>query len=56
MAREWAYGLVYQSHRDRARALPHWLQHYNNQRPHSSIGDRPPISAFTTSVGRTSSC
>jgi transposase InsO family protein len=44
MAREWAYGLVYQSHHDRRRALPHWLQHYNTIRPHSSIGGRPPIS------------
>jgi transposase InsO family protein len=44
MAREWAYGLVYQSHRQRAAALPHWLNHYNTTRPHSSIGDRPPIS------------
>jgi transposase InsO family protein len=44
MAREWAYGLVYRSHRDRARALPNWLNHYNTRRPHSSIGDRPPIS------------
>ena len=44
MAREWAYGLAYNSHHDRTAALPHWLQHYNNHRPHSSIGDRPPIS------------
>jgi transposase InsO family protein len=44
MAREWGYGLVYRSHRHRARALPHWLDHYNRQRPHSAIGDRPPIS------------
>ena len=44
MAREWAYGLVYRSHRERARALPHWLEHYNHDRPHSSLGDRPPIS------------
>jgi transposase InsO family protein len=44
MAREWAYGLVYRSHRERARALPHWLDHYNHHRPHSSVGDRPPIS------------
>ncbi|MDH5281782.1 MAG: IS481 family transposase, partial [Thermoleophilia bacterium] len=44
MAREWAYGLVYQSHRERAAALPHWLEHYNHTRPHSSLGDRPPIS------------
>ena len=44
MAREWAYGLVYSSHRERARALPHWLEHYNRHRPHGSLGDRPPIS------------
>ena len=25
-------------------ALPHWLSHYNEQRPHSSLGNRPPIS------------
>ena len=44
MAREWAYGLVYRSHRHRNRALPHWLEHYNERRPHSALGDRPPIS------------
>ena len=44
MAREWAYGLVYQSHHDRAAALPHWLDHYNTARPHSSLGGQPPIS------------
>jgi transposase InsO family protein len=44
MAREWAYGLTYQTHRHRNAALPHWLNHYNRRRPHSSISDRPPIS------------
>jgi transposase InsO family protein len=44
MAREWGYGLAYASSAHRARALPHWLRYYNHQRPHSSIGDRPPIS------------
>jgi transposase InsO family protein len=44
MAREWAYGLAYRSHRQRNQALPHRLDHYNRRRPHSSIGDRPPIS------------
>jgi transposase InsO family protein len=44
MAREWAYGLAYRSHRHRNRALPHWLEHYNRRRPHSSLADRPPIS------------
>jgi transposase InsO family protein len=44
MAREWAYGLAYRSHRQRNEALPHWLDHYNTSRPHSAIGGRPPIS------------
>ena len=43
MAREWAYGLAYRSHRQRNQALPHWLNHYNRRRPHSSLGDRPPL-------------
>jgi len=44
MGREWAYGLVYPSHRERAAALPHWLNHYNTARPHSSLKGRPPTS------------
>ena len=44
MAREWAYGLSYRSHRQRSEALPHWLDHYNRRRRHSSLRDRPPIS------------
>jgi prophage maintenance system killer protein len=44
MAREWAYGLAYRSHRQRNQALPHWLDHYNHRRPHSSINNGPPIS------------
>jgi len=43
-AGEWAYGLVYGSHRQRNQALPHWLEHYNKRRPHSALGDRPPVS------------
>jgi transposase InsO family protein len=44
MAREWAYGLTYSSYRHRNAALPHWLSHYNERRPHSSLGGLPPIS------------
>jgi transposase InsO family protein len=43
MEREWAKGVLYRSHRQRNQALPHWLDHYNTARPHSSIGDRPPL-------------
>ena len=44
MAREWAYGLIYSSYRHRNAALPHWVSHYNERRPHSSLGGLPPIS------------
>lgn len=44
MAREWGYGLSYASSAHRTRALPHWLEHYNQRRPHSGIGNQPPIS------------
>jgi transposase InsO family protein len=51
MAKEWAYGLVYCSHEERAQALPHWLSHYNTRRPHSSLGGRPPISRVHSVCG-----
>jgi transposase InsO family protein len=44
MTREWAHGVSYRSHRHRNKALPHWLDHYNRTRPHSSLGDLPPLS------------
>ena len=44
LAREWAYGQRYRSSDARATALPIWLIHYNTTRPHSAIGNRPPIS------------
>ena len=44
MAREWAYGVPYQDSNARHRALPHWLDHYNTARPHSSLRGQPPIS------------
>jgi transposase InsO family protein len=44
---EWAYRRVYHSNHERAQALGTWLQHYNTQRRHSSLGRRPPISRLT---------
>ena len=42
MGREWAYGLAYASSSARATALPHWIEHYNQQRTHSAV-EAPPI-------------
>jgi len=41
---EWAYAHSWPDSHTRARALLSYLRYYNRQRPHSSIGDRPPIS------------
>jgi transposase InsO family protein len=42
--REWAYRYPYPTSSHRTRALPGWVRWYNRRRPHSSLGDRPPIS------------
>jgi transposase InsO family protein len=44
LKREWGLGQIYRSSDHRAQALSHWLRHYNQRRPHSSLGGRPPIS------------
>jgi transposase InsO family protein len=44
LKREWGLGQRYRSSAHRAKALPHWLTHYNTGRRHSAIGNRPPIS------------
>ena len=43
MEREWAKGLRYRNSTARNRALPHWLAHYTERRPHSALNGRPPI-------------
>ena len=42
--REWAYAKAYDTSRQRAAELPHWMHRYNWHRPHGSIGAVPPIS------------
>ena len=44
MGREWAHGRSYPTSTHRASLLGDWLEHYNHRRPHSAIGNRPPIS------------
>jgi transposase InsO family protein len=44
---EWAYRQVFLSNTDRADALAPWLETYNNQRRHTSLGGLPPISRLS---------
>jgi transposase InsO family protein len=44
LQREWAYAHQWESSIERLRSLPSFLRYYNRRRPHSSLGDRPPIS------------
>jgi len=44
LLREWAYAMPYRSSSLRTRALRHWLRYYNRERPHGSLGARPPFS------------
>ena len=41
---EWAHGHVWPDSTRRDRGLASWLRFYNRRRPHTSLGDRPPIS------------
>jgi transposase InsO family protein len=54
LLREWAYARSYPSSSHRARALPAYLRWYNQRRPHSSIGARPPISRVSHLCGHDS--
>ena len=41
---EWAYSRTWPNSSSRARSLQSFIRYYNRRRPHSSLGDRPPIS------------
>jgi len=51
LMREWAYALEYASSKARGEALPHWLEHYNERRSHSALGDRPPMARVRDVLG-----
>ncbi len=44
----WAYGAVFRNSEERTQALPGWLDYYNRQRPHSSLGRLTPVSRLET--------
>ncbi len=50
MAREWAYALHTLKHSP-PKALPHWLNHYNERRHHSAIGNQPPLTRIRNLLG-----
>jgi transposase InsO family protein len=47
LATEWAYRQPFTSNDQRAAALAPWIEHYNTQRRHSSLGGHPPVSRLT---------
>jgi transposase InsO family protein len=51
LMREWAYALEYASSEARREALPHWIDHYNERRSHSALGDRPPMARVRDVLG-----
>ena len=43
LLREWAYERPYKKSAHRRQRLRGWLRHYNEKRPHGSLGGQPPI-------------
>jgi transposase InsO family protein len=48
---EWAHRRVWPNSTRRNRALASFLRYYNRRRPHTSLGDRPPISRVHQDLG-----
>jgi transposase InsO family protein len=47
LAEGWAFRRQYLSESARRNALPAWLHEYNHHRPHTAIGNQPPVSRLT---------
>jgi transposase InsO family protein len=54
LMREWAYALQYASSDARSQALPHWINHYNERRTHSALGNQPPRARVRDVTGHNS--
>jgi len=44
LATEWAYQIAFTSNNERTDALAPWIKFYNNERRHTALGGKPPIS------------
>lgn len=51
LLREWAYGRAYTTNRERADALPVFVDFYNRRRPHTALGGRSPLDAVNNVLG-----
>jgi transposase InsO family protein len=52
LADGWAFGRLFHTESARRKALPAWLHEYNHHRPHTAIGNRPPITRLTNLSGQ----
>ncbi|MCV6590558.1 MAG: integrase core domain-containing protein [Marinobacterium sp.] len=52
MLREWAYAAPYTNSVTRQWALTPWINYYNHERPHGSIGKSPPVSRIPALSGQ----
>jgi transposase InsO family protein len=48
---EWAYARIYGSSNERTAALARYLERYNYQRPHGSLGHKPPATRLNNLIG-----
>jgi transposase InsO family protein len=51
LLREWAYARLYTTNRERADALPAFVDFYNRRRPHTALGGRSPLDAVNNVPG-----
>ena len=52
LADGWAFSRHYPTETARREALPAWLHSYNHHRPHTAIGNKPPITWLTNLPGQ----
>ena len=52
LAAGWAHGRLFTTDRARRAALPAWIHTYNHHRPHTAIGNVPPITRLTNLPGQ----
>lgn len=50
LADGWAFNRHYNNESARRAALPAWLRHYNQHRPHTAIGKVPPITRLSSNL------